>query len=133
MTMKVFISYDYDEDRTYKNMLKAWSKNSAEHFNNINFEDGSTDISINSTDRSAIRRAISRRMNTCDKIIVLVGEETYKSDWCKWEIEKAEDLGLSFAAVKINNSNQSPSELIGKGAKWARSFTKTAIENALTD
>ncbi|MBM7554807.1 TIR domain-containing protein [Thalassobacillus pellis] len=130
--MKVFISYDYDNDKTYKNMLKAWSTNDAEHFNTINFEDGSTDVSVNSTDRGAIRRAISRRMNTCDKIIVLVGEETHESEWCNWEIDKAEELGLEFAAVKISNSNKPPEGLYNKGAKWARSFTKIAIENVLT-
>jgi MTH538 TIR-like domain (DUF1863) len=37
--------------------------------------------------------------------LLCVGEETYKSDWCNWEIDKAEELGLNFAAVKISNSN----------------------------
>ena len=27
MAKKIFISYDYDNDRDYKNMLVAWSKN----------------------------------------------------------------------------------------------------------
>lgn len=131
--MKVFISYDYDNDRNYKNMLKAWSSNDSEYFNGINFEDASIDISVNSDDPAAIRRAISRRMNTCKKIIVLVGEETHDSHWCNWEIDKADELDLEFVAVKINNSYQTPEGLYGKGAKWAKSFTKASIEKALTD
>lgn len=62
----VFISYDYTNDKHYKNLLVAWSKNEAAHFKNFTFEDGSTDISINSTDVAAIKRAISRRMAQCD-------------------------------------------------------------------
>jgi len=130
---KVFISYDYDNDRNYKNLLHAWSENDADHFNSISFEDGSTDVSVNSDNPTAIKRAISRRLGTCDKIIVLIGEETYKSSWCTWEIDKAAELELKFVAVKIKNSNTSPSNLLGKGASWAKSFTKPSIEKAINE
>lgn len=92
MTKKIFISYDYDNDKTYKNMLVAWSKNNTPNFKDIQFEDGSTDVSVNSTDTGAIRRAISRRMNTCGYFLLLVGEDTHKSSWCDWEIDKAKEF-----------------------------------------
>ncbi len=128
---KVFISYDYDEDKTYKNMLLAWSKNNADHFKNFTFEDGSTDVSINSTDNAAIKRAISKRMGQCDVFLLLVGENTHKSTWCKWEIEKAKELGLVLVAVKIDSSYTSPTEILGAGASWAKSFTFAAVSAAL--
>ncbi|EZH67937.1 hypothetical protein DH09_08455 [Bacillaceae bacterium JMAK1] len=128
---KVFISYDYDEDANYKRLLTAWSKNESDYFKGISFDDGSTDISINSHDEAAIRRAISRRLNTCDKIIVLIGKDTHKSKWCRWEIEKAAELGLKFVAVKLESSNTTPTELYGKSATWAHSFTKDSIEKAI--
>lgn len=128
---KVFISYDYDNDKTYKNLLVAWSKNEADHFKNFTFEDGSTDVSVNSTDEAAIKRAISRRMAQCDVFLLLVGEETHQSEWCNWEIDKAIDLGLVLVAVKINSSNTSPNGILGVGATWAKSFTFQAISSAL--
>lgn len=128
---KVFVSYDYDNDKKHKNLLKAWSENNSEYFKNFSFEDGSTDISINSTDTAAIKRAISRRLNQCDVFILLVGEETHKSSWCKWEIEKAKELGLILVAVKIDKSYISPSEILGAGATWATSFTYQAVSSAL--
>ncbi|OMF48711.1 TIR domain-containing protein [Paenibacillus peoriae] len=128
---KVFVSYDYDNDRHYKNLLLAWSANESEHFKKFTFEDGSTDISVNSTDIGAIRRAISRRMKQCDIFLLLVGEKTHKSTWCDWEIEKAKELGLKLVAVKISSTNTSPKGILNAGASWARSFTFESIKNAL--
>lgn len=42
--MTVFISYDYDNDRHYKNLLVAWSKNTSF---NLEFYDSSVDVSVN--------------------------------------------------------------------------------------
>lgn len=128
---KVFISYDYDNDRTYKNLLTAWAGNNSNTFRYISFEDGSTDVSINSHDPAAIKRAISRRMGQCDIFLLLVGKETYKSSWCSWEIDKAKELGLKLVAVKIDNGNTSPLGIYNSGASWARSFTLDSISLAL--
>lgn len=129
---KVFISYDYDQDKTYKNLLVAWAGNNANHFRNFKFEDGSTDVSINSTDTAAIKRAISRRMAQCDVFLLLIGSKTHKSEWCNWEIEKAKELGLVLVAVKLDTSNTSPPEILNAGATWARSFTLESIAAALS-
>lgn len=128
---KVFISYDYDNDKHYKNLLIAWSRNESEYFGGFTFEDGSTDVSINSTDKAAIKRAISRRMAQCDVFFLLVGEETHRSEWCNWEIDKAIELGLVLVAVKINSTNTSPVGILGVGATWAKSFTFQAVSTAL--
>ena len=49
---KVFISYDYDNDKHYKNLLLAWDKNSDFDFG---FSDQSADVSIDSTNAAAIK------------------------------------------------------------------------------
>ena len=91
MAKKIFISYDYDNDRNYKNMLKAWDANGAFDFS---FEDNSADVSINSTDAAAIKRAISAKINAAPYFLCIVGEKTATSSWVKWEIEKAVELSL---------------------------------------
>jgi hypothetical protein len=42
---KIFVSYYYDADKRYKNMLRAWSEN--DKFN-IEFEDVSADVAVKS-------------------------------------------------------------------------------------
>jgi hypothetical protein len=125
---KVFISYDYDEDKHYKNLLVAWDKNDMFDFT---FEDHSTDVSVNSDDAAAIRRAISRKINSSPRFLCIVGEDTRKSDWVKWEIDKAVELGKKIIAVKTNSANTSPSEILGVGASWAKSFTFDSIKTAI--
>lgn len=49
---KIFISYDYDNDKKSKNLLKAWDAN--ENFD-FSFSDQSADVSINSTNASTIK------------------------------------------------------------------------------
>ena len=85
----IFISYDYDNDRAYKNLLLAWDKNSDFDFG---FNDQSADVSIDSTDASVIKRAISAKINSASYFLCLVGKYTKNSSWVKWEINKAVEL-----------------------------------------
>lgn len=125
---KIFISYDYDNDKSYKNLLKAWDANGTFDFS---FHDHSADVSINSTNAAAIKRAISAKINSATYFLCLVGKKTHKSNWVKWEIEKAVDLKKKIVAVKIDSTNTTPSELLGVGASWAMSFTEESIKNAI--
>lgn len=130
MAKKIFISYDYDNDKHYKNMLKAWDANGTFDFS---FDDHSADISINSTDAAAIKRAISAKINNATYFLCIVGEKTHSSNWVRWEIDKAVELNKKIVAVKISSTNTTPSELLGVGAKWAMSFTEASITNAIND
>jgi len=130
MAKTIFISYDYDNDKHYKNILKAWDANGTFDFN---FDDKSADVSINSTDAAAIKRAISAKINNATYFLCIVGEKTHSSSWVKWEIDKAVELNRKIVAVKTNSTNTTPSELLGVGAKWAMSFTEASIINAIND
>jgi len=128
MAKKIFISYDYDNDKHYKNLLKAWDANGTFDFN---FDDHSADISINSTDAAAIKRAISAKINNATYFLCIVGTQTHNSSWVKWEIEKAVELNKKIVAVKTSNTNTTPDALFGVGAKWAMSFTEASIVSAI--
>ena len=127
---KIFISYDYDNDKHYKNLLKAWDANGTFDFS---FHDHSADVSINSTNAAAIKRAISAKINSATYFLCIVGEKTHKSSWVKWEIEKAVELKKKIVAVKTSSTNTTPPELLGVGASWAMSFTEEAIKKAIND
>lgn len=127
MTKKVFISYDYDNDKHYKNLLVAWSKNS--DFD-ISFQDLSADVSINSTDAAVIKRAISAKINNSSYLLCIVGEKTHSSKWVEWEIGTAILNKKKLIAVKIDKSYTTPAQLLNCGAKWALSFTFDSIKKA---
>ncbi len=127
---KVFISYDYDNDKEYKNLLKAWDANNKFDFN---FHDHSADVSIDSTNAAAIKRAISAKIGSATYFLCLIGDKTHKSSWVKWEIEKAVELKKKIVSVKIKSTYKSPSEILSVGASWAMSFTITAISSAIED
>lgn len=125
---KVFISYDYNNNRRYKNLLLAWDKNSEFDFS---FYDQSVDVSVDSTDSAAIARVISARINKSTYFLCIIGKATHKSKWVAWEIKKAIELKKKLIAVKIDSEHTSPSEILGIGATWALSFTLSSIKEAI--
>jgi len=127
---KIFISYDYDNDKHYKNLLVAWDKNKEFDFS---FYDMSVDVSVNSDDAAVIKRVISARINNSTHFLCIVGKYTHKSGWVKWEIEKAVDLKKKIVAVKIQKDYTTPLPLYGVGTKWALSFTFASIKQALEE
>ena len=127
---KIFVSYDYDNDRNYKNLLMAWDSNREFDFS---FSDQSADVSIQSTNATAIKRAISAKINAATYFLCIVGKETYRSSWVEWEIGKAKELRKRIVAVKISKGNSTPTVLLGAGASWAMSFTFDAIRDAIED
>ena len=126
--IKVFISYDYNNDKQYKNLLLAWDANNIFDFS---LNDQSVDVPVNITDAPAIKRVISSKINASKNFLCIVGENTNKSEWVAWEIEKAVELGKKIIAVKTKKSNETPPELLGIGASWALSFTFDAIKKAI--
>jgi hypothetical protein len=127
---KIFVSYYYEADSRYKNILKAWSKN--EKFE-IEFEDVSADVGIRSETDAALKRALSRKIKNADVLLVLVGEKTHKRQWVGWEVEKALELGKRIVAVKIKSNYESPKELLGAGVRWAKSFDYETIKDVIEE
>ena len=125
---KVFISYDYDNDKHYKNLLLAWDANKQFDFY---LYDQSVDISVDSTDAAAIKRVISARINASTYFLCIVGKQTHKSGWVAWEIDKAVELKRKLVAVKTARSNEAPRMLYAVGASWALCFTFDSIKNAI--
>lgn len=127
---RVFISFDYDNDRHYKNLLVAWDKNKAFDFG---FYDGSVTVPVNSPNAAPVRRVISQRIGDCPRFLCIVGKRTHRSDWVAWEIDKAVELKRRVIAVKTDPTNKTPANLFGIGATWALSFKFDSIKKALEE
>lgn len=125
---KVFISYEYDNDKQYKDQLLSWDANKLFEFT---IHDHSVDILINNTNGTTIKSVLSRFINESTYFLVIVGEKTHKSTWVQWEVEKAVALNKKIIAVKTDRENTSPEALMGVGASWAMSFNYEAIQKAI--
>ena len=126
----VFISFDYDNDAHYKNLLLAWDKNKDFDFG---FYDGSLRDAINSTNAAYIKGKIKPKILAAGRLLCIVGEKTSKSDWIDWEIQIAKDNSKKLIGVKTAKDNTSPLGLIGSSATWALSFNFDAIKKALDE
>lgn len=137
MSKKIFVSFDYENDRKYKYLLEAWNKNSEFEFE---FDDKSSK-EINSWNIPTIKAVLSRKINEADYTLVIVGKEANKlhkdrnligyRNWQNYEIAKSKESGNRLVAVKLNSNYESPNELLGVGARLAYSFTEDAIMKAV--
>jgi hypothetical protein len=125
---KVFISFDYDNDRKYKNLLLAWDSN-----DEFDFElyDGSLKEPINSTNATYIKSQIRPKISAATHFLCIVGKETSKSDWIEWEIDRAIEGKKKLIGVKIEKDFNTPAALYNQGATWALSFNFDAIKKAV--
>lgn len=135
--MKIFISFDFDNDRQYKYTLNMWGSNTNIDFS---FNDSSTK-EIQSWDISRVKAAITTKIRQSDAILVLIGEyaDTPHKDWAligyrNWqyfEIAQAKAAGKKIIAVKLDRGNSSPCLLYGCGVSWAMSFSLDSIKTAI--
>lgn len=134
---KVFVSFDYENDKTYKFLLEAWDANPDFDFY---FSDlSSKEINSMSVDR--VKAALTTKINKATYTLVIVGKEANKkhkdskeigyTNWLNFEVAKSKTNKNKLVGIKIDKSYDSPEELLGSGASWAMSFTQESIINAL--
>jgi antiphage defense system Thoeris ThsB-like protein len=135
---RVFISFDYDNDKEYKYLLEAWNANPRFEFV---FSDATPD-EINTYNVGRIKAALTAKINTATHTFVIVGREANKThrnqyligfrNWINFEIHQSKLNGNRLAAVKLNSSYELPEELNGTMVSWAwGGFKVDSIINAL--
>lgn len=136
---KVFVSFDYENDKDYKFLLQAWDANPDFDFS---FSDLSSS-EIDSWSISKIKGALTTKINNATYTLVIVGKAANKKhadsdkigykNWLNFEIAKSKDNSNKLVGVKIDRTNDSPTELLNSGASWAMSFNQDAIIKALNN
>ncbi|MEH6891575.1 TIR domain-containing protein [Bacillus sp. JJ864] len=134
---KVFVSFDYENDKSYKYLLEAWDANSDFEFT---FDDRSSG-EINSWSIPVVKGALTKKINSATYTFVIVGKEANKQhkdhkeigfkNWINFEVNRSKANKNKLLAIKLDKSYESPDELLNAGASWAYSFTKDAIMTAL--
>jgi hypothetical protein len=127
---RVFVSYDHEKDLRYRNLLRAWDANPKFPFA---FDLTSPVARINSEDEAVVKRALTTKLKASDYLLVIVGSQTWRSAFVRWEIERAQeaDIDLRLVAVKLTRTHRTPPALLDAGTAWAHQFTVEAVTAAL--
>ncbi len=134
---KVFVSFDYDNDKNYKYLLGAWSANPRFEFTFDDVTPG--EIDTNSIPR--IKQALANKIALATHTLVIVGRYANSfhkhsqlighRNWINFEVYYSKLCRNKIVAIKLNREYTSPVELLDSDASWAMSFTKDAIIKAL--
>lgn len=134
---RIFISFDWDNDRNYYYLLKALKENPR---SDIEFDDA-TPEEIQSDDVGRIKAVLTQKIRSATHTLVIVGKhandrhpdakEIGTRNWQWWETEKSIEEGKKLIGVKIDYSNVPPTPLYDAGAKWANSFKVDSILSAI--
>jgi hypothetical protein len=125
---KVFIGYDYDNDKAAKDRLLGWDTNKEFEFSSY---DQSFCVAVDSPEAVAIKQDLAARIGDSSYFLCIVGKETYRSGWAAWEIHKALELKKKLVAAKTDSINNSPTAMQGVGASWSTTFNFDSIKKAM--
>lgn len=117
---KVCVSFDYENDKNFRNTLRLWNGNENIDFDIID----NTPNEINSYDVGRIKAVLTTKIDESDVLIVISGDyiNTPHKDrnkigcinWQNWECKKALELNKKIILIKLRSTNQVPKELLGK-------------------
>jgi len=134
---RVFVSFDYEKDRNYYFLMKAWDANPDFEFS---FSDYSSN-EIKSDSIPVIKANLTKKINEAAYTLVIIGAEANKKhkdsieigykNWQNFEIAKSKINKNKLIGVKIDSSYEPPDELLNAGASWAFSFKQDFIIEAL--
>lgn len=134
---KIFVSFDFEEDRNYKYTLNMWSSRTDFDFT----MDDRSPREIQTDSVSVVKQVLSRKINEASTIIVIAGEQINKPhkdryeigyiNWQNYEVAKAIELRKDIILVKLHPSSQCPEQLYGHYYVVAKNFTQEDILDAL--
>lgn len=134
---KVFVSFDYENDKHYKYLLEAWDANDKFDFS---FYDMTPD-EIESEDIGRIKAGLTAKINQATHTLVIVGDEANKKhrdsekigyrNWINFEIRKSIENDNKIAVVKLKKDNTLPEELNGENYWHITGFSEDNVSKVL--
>ena len=113
MTKHIFLSF-VEEDLALVRLFRGQAKNKKSA---LEFDDYSVKVPYNSTNATYIRSQISAKIRAASVTIVLIGDDTYKSEWVAWEIAKSVELGNKVIGVRLKAGVTTPPALTSSRAQ----------------
>ncbi|MGY1740069.1 MULTISPECIES: TIR domain-containing protein [unclassified Blastococcus] len=104
MTKHAFLSF-VEEDLDRVRLFRGQAKNKK---SDLDFDDYSVKVPYNSQNAEYIKSKITAKIRAASVTICLIGPQTSRSSWVKWEIEKAGALGKKIFGVRLYRDKTCP-------------------------
>lgn len=134
---KVFVSFDYENDRRYKNLFEAWSTNSRFQFTFQDF----TSREIMSNDVGRVKAALSAKIKSSTYVVVVIGAYANQihpdaakigcRNWINFEIQQAIFYKKRVVGVRLDPSYVLPEMILGSEGRHVEGFSQMGIMTAL--
>lgn len=119
---RVFVSFDFDNDRALKHFILGQTKHPNSNFEIIDHSLHEAAPEKKWQDKA--RRAISK----ADIMLVMVGEKTHKAQGVLKEVVMARDLGVKVVQIiGYRNGNYSPVPHAGRLYRWSQENLKRLL------
>ena len=135
---RVFVSFDYDNDRQYKFLLQAWDANPQFDFV---FED-KTPGEINTNDVGRIKAGLTRQINDSTHTLFICGRHVNQAhrlrnqigfiNWINFEAHQSIQNNNYLAVVKLDDGCAVPQELDARHW-WISGFSEKNVLAVLND
>lgn len=127
----LFVSYDYENDGDYKDILMTWSK--SPDFPRLTVNDQPVTTPAESEEATPLKRLIQGKIKAATGFLCVVGMNTSANGWVEWEIRTAIDLDKRMIVARIDRDCVAPEVLSDVGATCALSFTVEGIKRAIDE
>lgn len=127
----LFVSYDYDNDGYYRDILQTWAN--MPDFARIVVNDQRPTMPVDSDAATSLKSLITSKIKSATGFLCIVGANTSTNDWVAWEIKTAIETDKRMMVVRINRETIVPDVLSEVGATCALSFTFEGIKRAIDE
>jgi hypothetical protein len=136
---RVFVSFDYENDRLFKQALDMWDANKKFDFT---FQ-SVTPKEIQSDDVGRVKAVLTTKVKEASHVLILVGKHANERhidaakigciNWINFEVQQAILHKKKLVAVMLQPGNRLPNNLIGAYGKTVKSFNEKDIIQALSN
>ncbi|HTW91469.1 MAG TPA: toll/interleukin-1 receptor domain-containing protein [bacterium] len=127
----LFVSYDYDKDGYYRDILQTWAK--MPDFAHVVVNDQRPAMPLESEAATSLKNQIIGKIKSATGFLCVVGDNTATNEWVAWEIKTAIAMDKRMMVVRTNRESIVPDALAEVGPTAAMSFTFEGIKRAIDE
>lgn len=94
---RVFLSYSYEDIQQVRGLKLLLANPNYD----LDFYDESLGTAVDSQDANYIKSVIGDKIRRSSVTVCLIGNDTYKSKWVNWELQKSVEEGNKLIAMAL--------------------------------
>ncbi|WP_034527098.1 TIR domain-containing protein [Secundilactobacillus oryzae] len=121
----ISMSQDLESNRALTELLDWLATDS------INYQVNQSHLPFSAFSSGPVRRKIRQHIRACDYFLVIISQNTYKSNWVNWEIEAALRLHKPLLILRVRDTYITPDALYKTEYDECLTFSKRHLEETL--